>query len=340
MKIAIAPAYGTAYLEDRLFDNASCSIGENLLMPNIALKEALERQGHEVHTIDRYQASEIDVALFMDVPDDSLLTIDSFKDAAKYILRGNWKHDYFLRTVLKRPKKGCLLQINEPPVVSEVSYRKKYHGLFDKVLTYRDDLVDHQKYEKYWTPQYVPADVPSVPFSEKKLLTMIVGNKTSTHPLELYSERRRAVDFFEDKPGVFDLYGFGWEKENLRNYRGTVEKKLETLANYRFCICYENMKETEGYITEKIFDCFFARTVPIYWGAPNITDVIPADTYIDMTRFASVEEMYRFLKEMNEDEIAGYLERARAYIRSEQFKKTFSVDAYISRFLNSFAEIT
>lgn len=30
--------------------------------------------------------------------------------------------------------------------------------------------------------------------------------------------------------------------------------------------CFENVRDLPGYITEKIFDCFFAEYIPIYWG--------------------------------------------------------------------------
>ena len=47
------------------------------------------------------------------------------------------------------------------------------------------------------------------------------------------------------------------------------------MQHYRFYICYENTEGVEDYITEKIFDCFAAGFVPIYWGASNIEKYIP-----------------------------------------------------------------
>ena len=56
---------------------------------------------------------------------------------------------------------------------------------------------------------------------------------------------------------------------------------MKFTKNISFAICYENARDIPGYITEKIFDCFFAGCVPIYWGgAPNVTDHIPANTFI------------------------------------------------------------
>ena len=49
--------------------------------------------------------------------------------------------------------------------------------------------------------------------------------------------------------------------------------------------CAWRIRGFAGYISEKIFDCFFAGTVPLYLGAPDIEDYIPADTFIDLRQF-------------------------------------------------------
>ena len=47
-------------------------------------------------------------------------------------------------------------------------------------------------------------------------------------------------------------------------------KLLEVLNKYKFIICFEN-SYNDGYITEKIFNCFLANTIPLYSGS-NIVD--------------------------------------------------------------------
>lgn len=54
----------------------------------------------------------------------------------------------------------------------------------------------------------------------------------------------------------------------------SVEDKLGTLRHFRFALCFENCV-FPGYVTEKVFDCFLSGCVPIYLGAPDITDFIP-----------------------------------------------------------------
>lgn len=54
---------------------------------------------------------------------------------------------------------------------------------------------------------------------------------------------------------------------------------LEVFNKYKFIICFENSK-SDGYITEKIFNVFLSKSIPIYDGAPNINNYINKNSYI------------------------------------------------------------
>ena len=150
---------------------------------------------------------------------------------------------------------------------------------------------------------------------KKKLCTLIASNKSASHPLELYTERIKAIRWFENNhPEDFDLYGKGWDKHNFQgkflginlarlnrlkfltkllrpdypSYKGEVKSKKKTYEKYKFSICYENVRDFKGYITEKIFDCFFGGCIPVYWGAQNITDHIPQNTFINKKKFKNL----------------------------------------------------
>jgi len=58
--------------------------------------------------------------------------------------------------------------------------------------------------------------------------------------------------------------------ENFNNNKILQELK-HPLFDSQFHICIENSKQ-KNYFTEKIMDCFVTKTVPIYWGCPNIGD--------------------------------------------------------------------
>jgi hypothetical protein len=45
-----------------------------------------------------------------------------------------------------------------------------------------------------------------------------------------------------------------------------VARKIDWLRDYKFTLSYEN-SSNPGYITEKIMNAFYARSIPIYWGS-------------------------------------------------------------------------
>lgn len=189
--------------------------------------------------------------------------------------------------------------------------------------------------------------------TNRKFLVMINANKLPrVYWQELYTERMRAVEYFSQHHEI-DLYGKGWEAPSIRMgktwvpytfkalghtlrtkwqrfrpdpllvaarkaYRGVAESKSRTLGAYKFALCFEN-SILKGWITEKIFDCFFAGTVPIYWGEPEIEKHMPENCYIDMRRFHSYEELRTFLHSLSEDDIQEYKQNARAFLRSPAF---------------------
>jgi len=199
--------------------------------------------------------------------------------------------------------------------------------------------------------------------SDRGFLVMINANKLPRlYVRELYTERLLAVEYF-NRRGEIDLYGMGWEGppyqmgktrvpatvrrleraarirrershppiDPLRAaaraaWRGSVALKADVLSRYTFAICFENMV-LERYITEKIFDCFFAGTIPIYLGAPDIARWVPEECFIDMRRFLGFEELRAYLLQLQPGEIQGYREAARDYLRSESFAP-FSKEAF------------
>jgi hypothetical protein len=197
-------------------------------------------------------------------------------------------------------------------------------------------LANGNKYVKYYWPNKVPSNLGFDISKKIKLCTMIAGNKFNSHPLELYSERIKAIRWFEkNHPEDFDFYGVGWDTYRFKepflllnsiksltkvlrpkypSYRGVVKSKREVLIKYKFAICYENARDISDYITEKIFDCFFAGCVPVYWGAPNITKHIPADTFIDKRKFRTYEELYGYLRNMPDNEYLDYLHAIKEFV--------------------------
>jgi len=146
---------------------------------------------------------------------------------------------------------------------------------------------------------------------------------------DLYHIRLKAILSFLNVEG-FKLFGTGWEKPNglkrqtwqaIQTIKPRpVDNKLQTLSNFKFTLCFENCV-FPGYVTEKIFDAFLSGCIPIYLGAPDITDFVPSDTFIDVRHFQDLSELHHFLSQISEAEAVRYLEAARDFLNSPAFDK-------------------
>ena len=237
----------------------------------------------------------------------------------------------------------------EAPAVSPENMDPELHKLFPIIFTSHDELVDGQKIFKVCVPQMRHfIDFPKIQFDQRKLLVNISMNKFSNHPNELYSARRKAIKYFEQShPDSFDLFGVRWNRPSslierfvpwkrklYKSYRGAVKNKWEVMPNYRFSICYENVCDVPGYVTEKIFDSMRCGCVPIYWGANNIEDYVDADAFIDRRRFKSDSELDNYISNITETEYSLYQDAIKEYLASTRFER-FLPPAFADTIINT-----
>jgi len=246
----------------------------------------------------------------------------------------------------------------ESDIIRSEDFNPTHHARFTKVFTWSDRLVefDPRKYIKRNYSFCFPSVLNITEKPREKLCTMIAGNKISYAPTELYSNRLDAIKWFEEnKPEDFDLYGIAWNRLYIKShykllripnrfnflgrilrsrrpsFRGAVRTKKEVLSQYRFSICYENCASL-GYITEKIFDCFFAGCVPIYLGAPNVTSYIPHQAFIDRRNFMSNADLYKYISEMSQAEYAAYQAAIIDFLQSpkaQQFNAKYTAEIFL-----------
>ncbi len=306
--------------DDRNFSNSlGVESGENFIW---VMREELAEHGYKMSTLDNLSdVDDAELILFYDVP--KYYGNHCFLGIYHFVYKGNIYFEEFLKRKAQGKTKARLVAIlNEPPCVMPENFDMSILASFDLVFTYYDDLVDNRKYFKFYTPQ--PEEVIN-PYArgywDKKLCTFFGANKSSLIEGELYSERRKAILFFQENHSEeFDFFGKSWDGSGFTCYKGAIDNKLEILSQYKFSICYEN-SSLNGWISEKIFDSFFAGCVPIYLGAPNITDYIPTNTFIDRRHFLDYERLYDFLSSMGESEYNEYLNNIKDFLKSDGFKK-------------------
>jgi hypothetical protein len=319
------------YSKNRLFDLGDpIANRDNCLYPFYLLKKTMMVKGYDLATSDLHPISDSDIVFYNEMP-------KQLPPSSEY-------------------DKSYLL-LFESELIRPDNWDAEKHQAFRKIFTWHDDLVDNHKYFKINFPQLLPEDIPKDLSKKQKLCTLIAGNKKVNHPLELYSKRVEAIRWFEKYHiDQFDLYGMGWDNyrfsgpkivralnkikpltrllaPSFPSYRGKVVQKKTVLERYKFAICFENARDIPGYITEKIFDCFVAGCVPVYWGADNVGSHIPDSCYIDMKSFSSYEELYFFMTSMPDMDYLKYLEEIEGFLRSEK-AKYFSSDYFVKTLIN------
>jgi len=329
-----------------IFDPAKYhQYGDNLEYPFILLKRTLKEKGIEINTLDMHPLDEFDSVLFHNYP------------LRKYIPAGAIPEE-----LRKAGKKSFLILAENDMKVPE-NWKTENHIFFDKVFTWSDMLINDKKYIKLMLPVKIP-ELKEIDLSKKdKLCALIAQNQSVEYPQELYSERIKAIRWFERyHPGDFDLYGFaGWDSDFIKrlsvssitkllclfkpirrmldkdyysSYKGPAVSKNEVLSRHKFAICYENARDMPGYITEKIFDCFFAGTIPIYWGAPNIKDFVPENAFIDKRKYPTYELLYEYITKMPNSEYLDYIENIQKFVSGDKIK-LFSAEHFANTLLNN-----
>ena len=172
-----------------MFDNPKLGIGDDLMKPFQVLRDKFQQAGYELCSVVDYPMRELDAVLFIEWPTLPSIMNPYFQEAVKL-------------------KKKMFLLLMESEVIRPSNYEKVHHRYFEKIFTWKDDIVDGKKYIKYCWPQNIPETVEYPQMKEKKLVVMISSHKLHSHQYELYSERIRAIRFFEQSaPQDFDLYG-------------------------------------------------------------------------------------------------------------------------------------
>ena len=78
--------------------------------------------------------------------------------------------------------------------------------------------------------------------------------------------------------------------------------------------------------------------MPVYLGATNITDYIPQECFIDRRAFASDQELYLFLKRMDQETYEHYITAIQRYLASPAAQR-FGVDHWVHMFTDTLAEL-
>lgn len=297
---------------NRMLETSECGIGDDLWYPFVYMKRYFQERGWGLATIDTEPLENFDAVVFLDHP----------------TIFNPW-----FRRLAREKRVPIHLVMFECPAVRPDNWMKCNHAAFTKVFTWHPAWADGRRYIRVHMPHKLPSYAPYQTSQADKLCCLIASQKYSWDKNELYTERVRAIRWFErHHPDEFDLYGQRWDRyyfaglpslvnpmlariyeqfpglprpESFPSWRGSVKRKHDVMKRYRFSICYEN-SSYPGWVTEKMLDAMFAGNVPVYLGDPEVGNLVPPNAFIDRRHFHDYADLYRYLKGMSDEEHEGY----------------------------------
>ncbi len=159
-------------------------------------------------------------------------------------------------------KAGLTLAITEPRSFhrQHMILARLFHNRFKYILTSDPDLLKSipNGIEVPFGTSWVP-DWQSLPLKKTRNLSLIASKKKR---LKGHKLRHKCATWLKNEKIDADIMGRGYQPFDV---------KSDGLAPYRYSVVIENCQE-QNYFTEKLVDAFLCKTVPIYWGCPNIGD--------------------------------------------------------------------
>lgn len=202
---------------------------------------------------------------------------------------------------LKSNSEKATLVINEPSVVipehCQTKIRRRFNLVIEVGRPFSEPMVP-------W-PQTWASTANQVACKFPNRAVLIQSAKYSFVKGQLYGLRILLAS--SDKR--IDVFGHGWSESPIRtvgrlalelvralrgrakldlstltsafrkpqNYLGSVDSKISAMNQYKVAVVIENSQE---YMSEKLFDAFFARCIPVYVGAELEPFGIPDSLYV------------------------------------------------------------
>lgn len=315
----LGSVYAEGHANNSLFREADPTHRFNPTFTNRLLREEFQNKGVELNTADVNAGRQADFEI------------------------------YFEGSILQPTRLPKFLVALENPLINPLNADREYFSRFRRVFTWNPRFFDMPNVSEVFVPiRFAMAEWPA--FEDRPIFSCLINaNKRfkADIPNDLYVERVAVIRWYEKHaPHLFELYGLGWNKPRqdagLRgrvkrrvqrlatqlfgyrpfpSWRGEVEDKSSVLRKAKFSYCYENVYGLTGYITEKMLDSMMNGCIPVYWGADDVGEKIPADCFIDRRDFPDTGAVHAFLLGMSAQDHARRQQAMLDFLRSADGQK-------------------
>jgi alpha(1,3/1,4) fucosyltransferase len=333
--IYIDPPYNQFYKNNFFRIRSNKYNRDNNFLPNFMLKKYLMKKGVQINTAD---------FLFQKLKKNK-----------------NYKARYYSFGVTKNLKKlrdfpnvsfekffAVESPLIAPRIFNNIYYLSKIfkfvyvHNPFEYKKIYNIEKfycpLPYNRTNKYWNKKDRLHKIVFIGSNHNPWIFAIKNLDFSYLSRELYSTRINLLAFFSNK-NFINCFGNGWTSAfsiskiwptYIKNYfaikktaKGPIKSKYKILSRYKYSLCIENLSDN-GYISEKIFDCLYSGTVPVYLGPSDIYKYLPKNIFIDINNFSSLEDLFIYLNRLPESKFNHFRNNGRKFLESKEFNFYFN----------------
>ncbi len=222
----------------------------------------------------------------------------------------------------------CLWEPSDIKNLAQAAVNGYNNKTYNYLMTHNEDLL--KIIPKSYLFEIGTTWIHNYKFPEKEFsVSTLVGSKLMAPGHEL----RQKLWFKENRIKKiltkFFLSGNDGRIENYNNNPTLGDSKFP-LFDSQFHVCIENTKRN-NWFTEKLIDCLQTKTVPIYWGCPNIGNWFNTKGFIMVDNLEDIVSACNSLNENTYKEKLEFIE--------ENFEKSKSFCTIIDRFQGKIGDI-
>jgi hypothetical protein len=294
---------------------------------------------HQVKFISQFTEEFIDEKIYCEYK------LIVYVDILPIIINDNLCDPYTKISLNKNEHKYFFLQIESYMIISRIINlllnNEKFYEIFDIILTFDNNLLKKNKsiifipyQDYYWCKS---------PLIEKKNIFLeyygVKGHFDYSNKLFTISfmcahknycaghKIRHQIWDNQDKLSNVKFF-YGLNNKNMKLHENNIplkhpRDKTPMYENSMFCIVVENNRSI-NYYTEKLMDCIVSKTIPIYYGCPNIDKYFNINGFI---LFETVEQLINIINILDEkyyhSKLEYVLENYNIWLNTPNFKTKF-----------------
>lgn len=230
---------------------------------------------------------------------------------------------------IKNDSKKILL-LFEPEEISKSSNSViQHHKNFDYILTHNEQILNECSNAVLFEfgSTWIKDDYS---YPDKKFeVSSLVGFKTWTEGHVL----RHKLWYKQNRINIPKKFFMSRDSRGIQSFDNNpvLGESKDPLFDSQFHIVIENVKR-KYWFTEKLIDCIKAKSVPVYWGCPNIDEYFNTDGFIIVN---SLDEIVEACNNLTEED---YIKRLSVIEENYQKGKKFE-DLY-GRIKNKLKELS